>query len=102
MRLRTVHSVLVAIAFVLLFAAEAPAQTPDSNSKKSAQAKASQQSTTNQQNAGEQKFARNCSRCHRSPEGFSPRISSTILKHMRVRASLSEKDEQEILHFLNP
>lgn len=55
-----------------------------------------------EQSAGEQKFKQNCSRCHRSPEGFSPHISGTILRHMRVRASLSAQDERDILHFLNP
>lgn len=52
--------------------------------------------------AGEIKFKQNCSRCHEAPEGFSSRISGTILRHMRVRANLSEADEREILHFLNP
>ena len=52
--------------------------------------------------AGELKFKQNCSRCHEAPQGFSPRISGTILRHMRVRASLSEADEKEILRFLNP
>ena len=51
---------------------------------------------------GQRKFEQNCSRCHNAPEGFSPRISGTILKHMRVRASLSKQDEQDILRFLNP
>jgi hypothetical protein len=51
---------------------------------------------------GEQKFQQNCSRCHNAPEGFSPRISETIVKHMRVRASLSEQDAREILRYLNP
>lgn len=54
------------------------------------------------QNAGERKFKQNCSRCHTAPEGFSPRISGTILRHMRVRASLSAQDERDILLFLNP
>ena len=52
--------------------------------------------------AGEIKFKQNCSRCHEAPPGFSSRISGTILRHMRVRANLSEADEREILHFLNP
>ena len=52
--------------------------------------------------AGEIKFKQNCSRCHEAPEGFSSRISGTILRHMRVRANLSEADEREIIHFLNP
>jgi mono/diheme cytochrome c family protein len=55
-----------------------------------------------QQTAGERKFAQNCSRCHNAPEAFSPHISGTIVRHMRVRASLSAQDERDILHFLNP
>jgi len=51
---------------------------------------------------GAKKFDENCSRCHAAPEGFSPRISGTIVRHMRVRASLSKKDTEAILKFLNP
>ena len=51
---------------------------------------------------GAKKFEENCSRCHNAPEGFSPRISGTIVRHMRVRASLSKKDSEAILRFLNP
>lgn len=51
---------------------------------------------------GERIFDQNCSRCHATPEGFPPRISGTILRHMRVRASLSQHDEQELLRYLNP
>jgi cytochrome c5 len=53
-------------------------------------------------NEGERIFQQNCSRCHNAPNGFSPRISGTILRHMRVRASLSQHDEQELLRFFNP
>ena len=53
-------------------------------------------------NAGAAKFKQNCARCHQAPQGFSPRIAGTILRHMRVRASLSAQDERDILHFLNP
>lgn len=51
---------------------------------------------------GQQVFNQNCSRCHNAPEGFSPSISGTIARHMRVRASLSEADYQALLRFLNP
>ncbi len=51
---------------------------------------------------GQRIFEQNCSRCHTAPEGFSPRISGTIVHHMRVRASLSQHDQQELLRFLNP
>ena len=51
---------------------------------------------------GERVFAQNCSRCHTAPDGFPPRISGTVIRHMRVRAQLSKHDEQELLRFLNP
>jgi len=52
--------------------------------------------------AGQKKFQANCSRCHDAPEQFSPRIAGTIVRHMRVRASLSAQDEKDILKFLAP
>jgi hypothetical protein len=60
------------------------------------------QSSPQQEDDGERIFKQNCSRCHNEPEGFSPRISGTIVRHMRVRASLSKHDEEELLHFFNP
>ena len=54
------------------------------------------------QTAGERVFKQNCLRCHAEPEGFSPSISGTIVRHMRVRASLSQREEEQLLQFLNP
>ena len=51
---------------------------------------------------GQQVFNQNCSRCHNAPEGFSPRISGTIARHMRARAGLSDADYRALLKFLNP
>ena len=51
---------------------------------------------------GQQIFQQHCSRCHTAPDGFSPRISGTIVRHMRVRASLSENEEKELIRFFNP
>jgi cytochrome c5 len=50
---------------------------------------------------GQRVFEQNCSRCHATPEGFSPRISGTIVRHMRVRANLSQHDEQLLLKYFN-
>ena len=54
------------------------------------------------QDEGARVFQQNCSRCHNTPEGFSPRISGTVVQHMRVRASLSKHDEEVLLRFFNP
>ena len=51
---------------------------------------------------GERVFKQNCSRCHNAPQSFPPQISGTVVRHMRVRASLSPEDERNLLKFLNP
>jgi cytochrome c5 len=50
---------------------------------------------------GERVFALNCSRCHNAPDGFSPHVAGTVVRHMRVRASLSVQDEKTLLRFFN-
>ena len=52
--------------------------------------------------AGEKVFMANCSRCHTPPMALSPRVTGTIVAHMRVRARLSRKDEQLLLNYLAP
>jgi cytochrome c5 len=51
---------------------------------------------------GEQVFATNCSRCHAAPMSLPPRITGTVVMHMRVRARLSQHDEQLLLKYLAP
>jgi hypothetical protein len=50
---------------------------------------------------GDRVFQQNCARCHNTPDGFSPRITGTVVRHMRVRANLSERDEKVLLHYFN-
>lgn len=90
---------LLTLARVPALSASDPSQQQNASAK---QDKQTQIAPATAQSAGERKFKQNCSRCHISPEGFPPRISGTILRHMRVRASLSQQDERDILHFLNP
>jgi mono/diheme cytochrome c family protein len=80
-----------------VMAQDHPPATPAG--KKPAVAKASAQP---EEDEGQRIFEQNCSRCHNAPEGFSPRISGTIVRHMRMRASLSKHDEEALLHFFNP
>jgi cytochrome c5 len=51
---------------------------------------------------GERKFQENCGRCHNPPDSLSPREVKAVLRHMRVRAMLSQEDEQLILKYLAP
>jgi cytochrome c5 len=94
---------LIVTAMIAAMWAVAPAASPQSTKPPKAQAAApAQQQKPQPEEAGERIFNQNCTRCHATPEGFSPRISGTIIRHMRVRASLSQRDEQELLHYLNP
>ena len=52
--------------------------------------------------SGDQVFHRNCSRCHKAPEGLPPSVSGTVALHMRIRAGLSEQEYRKLLAFLNP
>jgi len=72
-----------------------PAAAPSDNA-------VSQKRQVKQESKGERVFQQQCSRCHAAPDGFSPSISGTVLRHMRVRASLSRHEEEELLRFLNP
>ena len=55
-----------------------------------------------QEDSGERVFAVNCSRCHQAPMGLSPRITGTVIMHMRTRARLSRHDEELLLKYLAP
>jgi hypothetical protein len=91
---------LIPVVTIPAFSAAGPSHKDDAPA---AQKKTSDHAApATSQSVGEQKFNQNCARCHRAPEGFSSRISGTILRHMLVRASLSSQDERDILHFLNP
>lgn len=83
------------------------AQTQQSTSEQKNQQNAKQQPTAthpanHKQSEGEKIFMQNCARCHTPPDGFSSRISGTIVLHMRVRANLSQHDMQELMRFFNP
>jgi len=49
---------------------------------------------------GEKRFHANCGRCHATPEKFPPRMMGTVLRHMRVRATITEEDRRVILFYM--
>jgi cytochrome c5 len=93
------------LAALVAFATCSPAQTAQHDTTPNAQnskAPAAAHATTHNQEEGSRIFQQNCSRCHNAPQGFSARISGTVVQHMRARASLSKHDQEELLRFLNP
>jgi hypothetical protein len=49
---------------------------------------------------GEKRFHANCGRCHAAPQKFPPRMMGTVLRHMRVRATITEEDRRLILFYM--
>jgi mono/diheme cytochrome c family protein len=61
-----------------------------------------QAASKQEESHGERVFKQNCARCHEAPQSFPPQIAGTIVRHMRVRASLSAQDEKAVMEFMNP
>ncbi len=49
---------------------------------------------------GEKRFHTNCGRCHQPPHKFPPGIMATAIRHMRVRANITDEDMQLILKYM--
>jgi cytochrome c5 len=49
---------------------------------------------------GEKRFHSNCARCHAAPPKFAPRVTATIVRHMRVRATITDEEARLILHYM--
>ena len=78
-------------------------QEPKAQPERTAQrAQTATSPTKNQQSEGGRKFQINCGRCHNPPEQLSSRIAGSVIRHMRVRAMLSQEDAREILEYLAP
>ena len=49
---------------------------------------------------GEKRYRANCGRCHMAPHKFPPRMMATIVRHMRVRATITDEDMKFILRYM--
>jgi len=49
---------------------------------------------------GEKRFRTNCGRCHMPPHKFAPRVMATAIRHMRVRATITDEDMRLILRYM--
>jgi len=49
---------------------------------------------------GEKRFRTNCGRCHQAPHKFPPRVMATAIRHMRVRAMITDEDMRLILRYM--
>lgn len=102
--MRVVTAIFAALLFMAMFAAlAAAAKTEDAKSKDAPAASATTGNNAQSETArleGEKRFRANCSRCHAAPPKFPPRMMGTIVRHMRVRATITDEDMRLILRYM--
>jgi len=100
MKIKFLAAFLVASALSLGLMANA--SSSKDAAKDSAAPVSAQQSALNESMhvEGEKRFHSNCGRCHAAPPKFPPRMMTTIVRHMRVRATITDQDMRLILRYM--
>lgn len=93
---------LVASALSLGLMANASSGGKDTGKDSPAPTVSAEQSAQNENMhvEGEKRFRSNCARCHAAPPKFPPRMMATIVRHMRVRATITDQDMRLILRYM--
>ena len=101
MRKPLLLAILIAFCAVLAFAAgkDSNASSPAASAATSAAPVVAQEHDSLRVE-GEQRFRTNCGRCHQAPHKFPPRMMATIVRHMRVRAMITDDDMKAILAYM--
>lgn len=91
---------LCMIAFAtLLFAGETRA-SKDASKEPTAAAAVEANNADAMRLQGELRYRTNCGRCHAAPQKFPPRMMKTVLRHMRVRALITDEDMRLVLFYM--
>ena len=96
----TLALLLWTLAFASYVFAGGPASKPASSKEEGAAAVVHTTDADTMRIQGEQRFHANCGRCHATPEKFPPRIMKTVLRHMRVRATITDEDMRVIVFYV--
>ena len=91
---------LAAVLFALSFVSTLFAGGAAAKKDMTIQPPVSSSDTESMRVQGEQRYRANCGRCHAAPQKFPPRMMATVLRHMRVRATITAKDRRLILFYM--
>ena len=102
MRILFVIVIVILILAAVVGAAESGNKAPASNTATAAAAATQTAARTSAaiRVEGEKRFRTNCGRCHMPPHKFPPRMMATIVRHMRVRALITDEDMRYILAYM--
>jgi cytochrome c5 len=93
--------ILVVSSLTLIFCTFVAAQEKQ-NKSQAASSTNTQANAPSEAAQGEKLFRTNCGRCHNPPESLTPREVRAVVRHMRVRAVLTDEQERLIVKFLAP
>ena len=85
---------------VLLSISAAAGRLPNSSSSSARPLNSKGQDADVMRLEGEKRFRANCGRCHAAPQKFPPRMMATIVRHMRVRATITDEDMRLVLDYM--
>lgn len=91
-------SLLALVSVMWGAASDAPPAKTENAGKPAAQ---SEQEAAAMRLEGERRFRANCGRCHAAPHKFPPRMMATIIRHMRVRATITDEDMRVVLYYMS-
>lgn len=92
--------IFMSVALVILFSSAIWAVGSSDAPPVAAVQKATAQPDEHLRLEGERRFQANCGRCHMAPQKFPPRMMATIVRHMRVRATITDEDMRSILYYM--
>jgi hypothetical protein len=92
-----VSTIFVSTIFVSPVRAEGPTGKKDSSSPTAVQSYGADEMRVQ----GELRYRANCGRCHAAPRKFPPRMMATVLRHMRVRATITDEDMRLVLFYMS-
>ena len=100
MRTLTSKTILVILLFSAPLLSLRPARGAEPKSDASAVPVVDPHDADTMRIQGEQRFRANCARCHAAPHKFPARMMATVVRHMRVRATITAEDQRLILFYM--
>src|SRR5258707_25929 len=100
MRIKAILLTALLALASLVWGAASDAPAPAKTETPGTSANLSQQDAATMRVEGEKRFRANCGRCHAAPHKFPPRMMATIVRHMRVRATITDEDMRLVLFYM--
>jgi len=95
-----IRASVIVVLFSLILASAVFAASNSANKESTPAPVVREQDVAFMRIEGEKRFHANCGRCHAAPQKFPPRMMATVLRHMRVRATVTDEDQRLILFYM--